>query len=183
MGYVNGIDLHREMMYRGRNIILDASYIDNDTIEIMCMDAEDSTKEYECKRTNDPDEAERIYGSIRYSYSDQPHKKLSGKYAKLRDDLIKVLEIGRQHDQGEDGGTCNFDAPSIVGNGWRESMVKQAAKEAGTTVRKWKLYSDTRWVFGVPTMGQGNRRCRVSEAMCEVLSDLGYDVLEYSAMD
>ena len=183
MGRVNGLDLHREFKYHGRQLVLDACYVENGIIEVMLMDSKNPAIEHEVKRTKDPDEAERIYNDIRSRYEDQPYKKLSEPYAKLRDDLIKVMEIGRQADSPEDGGTCNFDAPAIVGNGWRESMVRQAAKEAGTTVFKWNPYNNTLWVFGVPGGGQGNRRTRKAEAMTKALAGLGYDALEYSVMD
>lgn len=183
MGYVNGTDLHREMKYHGRKIIIDASYIDTETIEIMVMDADDIEGEYECKQTKYPEVAESIFRDMRYRYEDQPHKKLSGVYAKLRDDLKCAIEVARQNDTGDDGGTCNFDAPSIEGDRWRESMVKQAAKEAGTTVFKWKLWGCTRWVFGVPGDGQGNRRSRKAEAMTEALAAMGYEALMYCAAD
>ncbi len=183
MGYVNGLDLHREFIYHGKRLILDASYISANTIEVMLMDAKDSAIEYECKRTNDPDEAERIYNDIRYRYADQPHKKLTGAYAKLREDLKAALYVAELTDDPEDGGTCNFDSPGIIQNGWRESMVRQAAKEAGTTVFKWKPYGVTCWVFGVPGGGQANRRSRKAEAMTQCLKDLDYDAISYSAMD
>ena len=48
MGYVNGLDLHREFAYHGKQLILDASYISANTIEVMLMDAKDSAVEYEC---------------------------------------------------------------------------------------------------------------------------------------
>lgn len=183
MGYVNGIDLHREFTYHGKKMILDACYLNSETIEVMLMESADPANEYECIQTKDPEEAEKIYNDIRWRYQDQPHKKLTGAYAKLRDDLRAVVEVAKKKDHGEDGGTCNFDSPAIVMRGWRESMVKQAAKEAGITVFKWNPYSNTCWVFGVPGGGQANRRSRKAEAMTDALIDLGYDAIMYSSMD
>lgn len=174
---------HHETVYHGEPIIIDAAYIGENTIEIMCMNARATNIEYACKRTNDPSEAIKIFQSMRYDYSEQPHATLTGKYKQLKLDLIKVLAAGEAADDPEDGGTCNFDAPSIRGDRWIESKVIQAAREAGTTARKWKLYGNTRWVFGVPGGGQANRRTRKAEAMTEAFRQLGYDALTYSAMD
>ena len=176
-------DLHSEMTYRGRRIIIDGCHIDNDTIEIMVMDEENPEIEYECVRTTDTQEAWNIFQDFRNKYDCQKHQKLSGMYEKLREDLKKAVEIGKQHDFGEDGGPCNFDAPSIVGNGWLESMVKQAAKEAGTTASKFRIYRNTQWVIGVPTMGQANRRTRVAYAMLQALKEMGYETVGYSSLD
>ena len=181
---ING-RLHTEMKYHGKNIIIDACQLESGWYEVMVMyaDGKNSGMEIESVKVDDLDDAEKAFNGMRYKYQDQELKELSGKYAKLRDDLIKVMEIGRQADSPEDGGTCNHDAPSIRGDGWREAMVKQAAKEAGTTVWKWKCYGSTHWVFGVPGGGQANRRTRKADAMTKALADLGWDALEYSSMD
>ena len=39
-------------------------------------------------------------------------------------------------DFGEDGGTCNFDSPSLLLPRWQEKKIKQAAKEALAAERK-----------------------------------------------
>lgn len=181
--FINGMNLHREMKYHGRQIVIDATYIDDDLIEIACIDKEDPAIEHEIKRTRDPEEAERIYNDMRYRYSNQPHAELKGKYKKLRNDLFRAMEVGRQADSPEDGGTCNFDAPAIEAPRWIESMVKQAAKEAGTSAFKWKLYRKCFYVFAVPEGGQANRRSRKAEAMTRYLESIGYSALTYSSMD
>lgn len=174
---------HTEMKYHGREIIVDAAYIDSETIEIIVMDKVASNIEYELATTKDPEEAERIFQEYRWKYSEQPHATLAKKYKDLKTALIEAIRTAEESDTPEDGGTCNFDAPAIRGDRWRESMVKQAAREAGTTAFKWKPYHNTYYVFGVPGGGQANRRSRKAEAITETLKSLGYDALEYSAMD
>lgn len=181
--FVNGIDLHREFVYHGKTLALDAAYIDSDTIEVMLMDKANPAIEYERRRTSDPEKAERIYNEIRYNYADQPYAALSGKYAQLRDDLKKALKAAEESDTPEDGGTCNFDAPSIVAPRWIQKKVIQAAKEAGTTAYKWDCFGETKYVFGVPGGGQASRRTRKAEAMLDCLTKLGYETLMYCSID
>lgn len=176
---INGY-YHREMKYHGKQIMIDACHLESGRIEVMTMYK--GGVEIESQVVDTVEEAERIFNDMRFRYENQEEAALKGRYAKLRDDLIKAIEAGKAADNGEDGGTCNFDAPSIGGR-WVISKVRQAAKEAGTSVFRWKLCGGSRYVFGVPTGGQGNRRCRVSEAMCEALKTAGYDVIEYSSMD
>ena len=176
---------HRNLIYKGQPIIIDACYISSKTIEIMVMYSSGTRSgvEIESKLTEDLDEAELMYNTFCRKYEEQEERELTGKYAKLRDDLKKAVEAGKAADQGEDGGTCNFDAPSISLPRWIEKKVKQAAKEAGTRAWKWDRWGGASFVFSTPTNAQANRNSRVSEAMCKVLTDCGYDVLEYSAMD
>ena len=60
-------------------------------------------------------------------------KPLTGKYAKLRDDLIKAHAIALDAAaQVDDGGTCNLDAPSLLLPRWQSAKVKQACEEASS---------------------------------------------------
>lgn len=176
--------LHVEMKYHGQNIIIDACELETGRFEVMTLyaDGKHQGQEIESRIVNTVSEAEEVFRDMLFRYKDQPDAELKGRYAKLRDDLKKAVEAGREVDFGEDGGTCNFDAPSIGGR-WIMSKIKQAAKEAGTGVFKWELYGGSRYVFSTPTGAQGNRNCRVSAAMCESLRESGYDVIEYCAMD
>ena len=107
---------------------------------------------------------------------------LKGRYATLRDDLKKALAAGREAEaeNPEDGGTCNFDSVAILLPRWRESMVKQASKEAGTSCFKW---DDGFYVFSPNTRAQANARSRNAEAMADVLENIGYKVFEYQVID
>ena len=133
------------------------------------------------------EDAEKAYNDMLATFTKAPTKPvdrpLTGKYKKLRDDLKIALEIARRADKGEDGGTCNFDAPAIILPRWIEKKVIQAAKEAGTSAFKWDGFGQTKYVFGTPTHAQGNRNTRVAEAMESALSSLGYETFLYQAMD
>lgn len=143
-------------------------------------------KEYACVTVDSLEEAEKVFEDMieRFTVRNKPtkpiEKPLTGKYAKLRDDLIKAVEAGKKADYGEDGGTCNFDSPSLLLPRWQEKKIKQAAKEAGIGCFKWY---GARYVFSTPTRAQGNRNCRVSEAMCKALTELNYDCVEYCQAD
>lgn len=143
----------------------------------------------ECKYADTIEEAEKQYNDLveQYTVRNKPtkpiEKPLTGKYKKLSEDLKTALIEAKKADTGEDGGTCNFDAPAIIAPMWREDKVKQAAKEAGTTAFKWNWFGQTKYVFGIPTNAQGNRRTRVAGAMNYALMNMGYETLLYCAMD
>ena len=143
--------------------------------------------EYECVRTDTIDEAKQVYDDFMEKYTTPPaepiEKPLTGKYKKLSEDLKKALAEAKKADFGEDGGTCNFDAPAIYAPRWRADKVEQAAKEAGTTAFKWDWFGRTKFVFGVPTNAQGNRRTRVASAMRNALMEMGYETIMYMSMD
>lgn len=177
---INGY-FHKEMIYHGKTIIIDACQLESGYIEVMTM--YQGGKEIESTKVDNIDDAEKVFNGMRYKYEYQEEAELKGRYAKLRDDLINAVKAGKEADFGEDGGTCNFDAPSISMPRAREKLVKQAAKEAGISCFKWNTYGDTRWIFSTPTNAQANRNCRVSKAMCDVLTDAGWDCIEYASMD
>ena len=71
-----------------------------------------------------------------------------------------------------DGGSCNFDSPSITfDKGTRRAYIEAAALAAGVSV-----YRDTwgGYVFGMYSDGQGFRRTRSAEAAAAVLKAHGY---------
>ena len=109
---------------------------------------------------------------------------LTGKYAQLRDDLRAACELTAHLENTEDGGTCNFDAPTIHLPRWNSEKIKQAAREAGVGAFKWTWGSTTLgWVFPVRSSGQANRRSRRAEAVSAELKRRGYDAGMYCAMD
>lgn len=108
---------------------------------------------------------------------------LTGKYAKLAEDLRKAAATAEAYRHHEDGGTCNFDAPSLCLPRWSFREIERAAKAAGLGVFAWKVGNHTRYVFSVPIPGQGNRRTEAADAMTRELEALGYDALTYYQMD
>lgn len=181
---ING-RLNREMIYHGSKIIIDACRLENGVIEVMALYADGvrQGEEIESATTTDINEAEHLWNNMRWKYEDQEEPELKGKYKELRDNLKKAIECGKAADFGEDGGTCNFDAPAIIAPRWICKKVMQAAKEAGTHAFKWDSYGETKFVFGTPTNAQANRRSRVAYAMLESLKNSGYDTIGYSSID
>ena len=111
-------------------------------------------------------------------------KPLTGKYAKLRDDLRKVYEIGKAAAaQVEDCGTCNLDAPSIFLPRWQSAKIEQACKEAGCGCFEWKCFNARRWVICFRVAGQAYKRETAAESMTKALIAMGYDALTYCAID
>lgn len=109
---------------------------------------------------------------------------LTGKYAKLRDDLLAAYAETEHLENTEDGGTCNFDAPTLDLPRWNAEKIKQAAKEAGGSAFKWTWGGCTMgWVFSPRSSGQGNRRTRRAEAISAALKRRGYNAGMYCAMD
>ena len=105
---------------------------------------------------------------------------LTGKYAKLRDDIREALlrgEIAEEvvYSQHGDGGTCNFDSPVIYLPRWKKELVEQAAKEAGAHC--WKLeYGFWKGCFLISpkTHSQGYPRTKNAEAMSSHFTSVGY---------
>lgn len=108
---------------------------------------------------------------------------LRGQYAKLAEDLARAADIAQDYRDREDGGTCNFDAPSLYLPRWSAHEIERAARAVGLRCFDWKIGNHTRWVFSVPIPGQGNRRTEAAEAMTRELEALGYDALTYYQMD
>lgn len=109
---------------------------------------------------------------------------LKGKYTKLRDDLLAVYLETEHIEQTEDGGTCNFDAPTLDLPRWSAEKIKQAVKEAGGSAWKWTWGNHVMgWVVSPRSSGQANRRSRRAEAISTAMKARGYDAGMYYAMD
>ena len=126
---------HEELKSGGKQIIIDLCEIPGG-YEAMVLNARtgETLDEYRCKNF---ETAVNAFYQMIEKFPPCCNKKssvatLTGKYAKLRDDLRKALDAGRQAEQQnpEDGGTCNFDAASISLPRWNRAKVEQAAKEA-----------------------------------------------------
>lgn len=104
------------------------------------------------------------------------------KYMKLTKDLEEsyAMALERFLDT-EDGGTCNFDSPTILLKGYRSDALKRAVEAAGLRCWKWKC-GGTEFVISTGC-GQGNRRTRVAEFVYRRMRGLGYNMGMYYAMD
>ncbi len=176
--------LHDEIAYKGKMLVIDTCDLGewyNRRYETMAY-LEHNGDEIDCVRSDTMEGAERNHRLMLARYKKQATE-LKGKYAKLRDDLIAAYNSTEHLESTEDGGTCNFDSPALVLPRWNSEKIKQAAKEAGGGAWKWELWGHTRWVFSFPTSGQANRRSRRAEAIIDFLRSMGYECLEYCAMD
>ena len=177
---------HHEQKKGGKTIIIDAAAL-NDTpywsnevenIEIMVMYA--GGEEIESKIVNDYGEAKRVFNGYVAKYFP-----LSGKYAKLRDDLKRALQAGETVERADpdDGGTCNFDGTAVLLPRWTEKLVERAAEEAGTGCFKWDLWKTHYYVFRPKTRGRANARSRNAEAVTKAMMSYGYDCMDYQQAD
>lgn len=181
---------HEEYTLKGRRVILDTAELFPGNYETMLLRRSDG-HEIASMRAATEAEALAHFSAIRAAYPpDKPKAKrapgaLTGRYAKLRDDLKKALEVGRAAEDAnpEDGGTCNFDSAALSLPRWTAEKVKQAAKEAGTSCFVWNCYGSKQFVFGPNTRAQGNARSRNAEAMTRALRSMGYDAMDYCQMD
>lgn len=92
-----------------------------------------------------------------------------------------AIEAGQNE---EDGGTCNFDTPTIKLDRWTEEEIKEASELSGVTIGE-KLggwHKGYRFIF-IKMDGQANRRTRMAEAAKKFIALSGYDVSMYYQMD
>lgn len=193
---ING-EYRTERKHNGKRIVIDIaklpSYAYPEGIyEVLAFVHRSKTgEELAMVRTPDFDEAVKAYKKMLLDFpADEQRSKeesppLTGKYAKLRDDLKVALEAGRtaERENPEDGGTCNFDAASIRLVRWNGEKVEQAAKEAGTGCFVWNFYGQKRFVFSTRVGGQALKNEKAAEAMTAALGSMGYDAMEYCQMD
>lgn len=182
--------IHDEIMYLGKPLVIDTSALPNyhggpggpTVYETMALRSPGGI-DLDCVTTHDPAEALRNHAAMLKKFSGQPDAPLTGKYAKLRDDLLKAYAETEHIEQTEDGGTCNFDAPTLRLPRWNSKKIEQAAREAGGSAWKWELWGTASWVFSTRSSGQANRRSRRAEAISAALKRMGYDAGMYCAMD
>lgn len=175
--------LHDEIRFHGSTLIVDTCDLgERYNLRYETMALRPGGKEVETVRTSTLVEAERTHAIMLRKYKEQAEE-LTGKYAKLRDDLLTAYAETEHIEQTEDGGTCNFDSPALKLPRWNSKKIKQAAEEAGCGAWKWELWGNARWVISFRSSGQANRRSRRADALVEALSGMGYDCTEYCAMD
>lgn len=173
--------LHKSIRYNNRPAIIDAAEIVPGLYEVMAM--YNNGAEIASRTTNSADKAARIFSEMCRDL-DVPAL-LTGKYAKLRDDIRAALNAGRAAEDAdpEDGGTCNFDAAAVKLPRWCSEKVIQAAKEAGTSCSKWSYYGSGYYVINPDTRAQANARSRNAEAVTAALKAAGYDAFDYAQID
>jgi hypothetical protein len=109
------------------------------------------------------------------------------KYEDLRKALERAKVQAEQARQEDDGGTCNFDSPTIDyrAMGMQKAKVIETIKNAGLTCFDWTGYYGK--VYGLVicgmTAGQGNCRTAMAEAFCTELINCGIKSSMYYQMD
>lgn len=137
--------------------------------------------EYAVLRTTSEAQAISDFNHLRKTHHVAP---LSGKYAALAEALKIALSHGVEVAQfADDGGSCNFDAPTLHLKGWNQAKVKQAAKVAGLGCFVWDLWGSKRYVFSIPIGAQANARTVAAKAMRDSLKDAGYEAGMYYQVD
>ena len=163
----------------GRAAILSTAELNPGLYETMLASPDFGT-EYKVLHNATEEGALADFKRLRKIYHVAP---LSGKYAKLAEDLRKAAAAGLAAERlSDDGGTCNFDAATIRLKGWNRAKVEQAAKEAGVRCFEWNLWGNKSYVFPIGCR-QGNARTAGAEAMSEHLKNAGYDAGMYYQMD
>lgn len=175
---------HTEYKHNGRRVILDTCELAPGKYETMLLYP--NGYEIACRTARTESDAIADFDELLTAYPADTKpaapKPLTGKYAKLRNDLIKAHAVALDAAaQVEDGGTCNLDAPSLLLPRWQSAKVKQACEEAGGDYFRWG-YSN-RYVICLRLPGQAYKRETAAEAMTKALSDMGYDALTYCAID
>ncbi len=101
-------------------------------------------------------------------------------YSKLQAALVVAVEAAKLAAPGDDGGTCNFDAPEVCIPRGRLKKVEALAEAVGLGAFK----SDNGYfVFSVPVGGQGYVRTRQAEVMSKVLKEHGFTASVYYQAD
>ena len=163
----------------GKRVIIDAAELEPGYYEIVVLSH--TKKELAVSTTESLDEARRIYNSYYRDYVEQPAP-LTGKYAKLRDDLREVHGIGLSAAaMVSDRGTCNLDSPSLSLPRWNVAKVEQACKEAGGDC--FRAGYSKRYVICLPVPGQALKNETAAKAMTEALKNLGYDASTWYRID
>ena len=164
----------------GEVAILSTVEIENGYFETM-LASPNFDIEYAVLRSETEAQAISDFNHLRKTYHVEP---LSGKYAELAEALKKASADAVIAAYGEaDGGTCNFDSPTLTLKGWPKAKVEQAAKAAGLRCFVWNCYGSKSYVFSVPVAAQANARTTAAEAMCKSLRTAGYDAGMYYQVD
>ena len=178
-----------EYAYKGRRVILDTAELSPGKYETMLFRRSDG-EEIDSSTATTEVEALEQYAAIRAAHlpdSERPEPvpvQLSGKYAKLRDDVRKAAQIGLEAaSRVDDGGTCNMDSAALNLPRWKEALVEQACKEAGCGCFTWKPFGAKYFVICARIPGQARKQEVAAEAMTAAFHEMGYDALTYCQMD
>ena len=102
----------------------------------------------------------------------------------LRDSLKRAQQAADAFLGTDDGGSCNFDSPTLHLPGARKATIEAIAESAGLRASKigGGLWRGSYFVH-INTSGQGMRRTRMAEAATASLKADGYAASTYYALD
>ena len=160
----------------GRSATLSAAQLSDVKYETMLLLNDGSGEEVTSYQSTSADNAVYFFNEIKNTYH---VPELTGKY---NDDLKAALAYGLEH-TGDDGGTCNFDAPALFLTDWKKKLVEAAARTAGVGCFEWEFLNSKAYVFSVRGAGQGYTRTKAAEAMSHYLKEQGYETMVYYQMD
>lgn len=171
----------------GRLMTLDAAKLEDGKYEVMLYNPKTGF-EMDVVLVPTEDEALEEFERMRRKWNcpGVMPAELKGQYRKLAEDLKEALAYGLERKGDDDGGTSNFDAPSLRLPGWQRKKVEAAAEYAGLGCFVWNLWGSKSYVFSLPMgcgVGQGNTRTKAAEAMREYLKEKGYDAMLYCQAD
>ena len=99
----------------------------------------------------------------------------------LRCALLIAYSEAQKHKEIDDGGTCNFDTPTLkLTSEWKESDVNEAFKLTG--LQYYKVDEDYYHILGA-CEGQGFRRTEMAKAFRDSLKEQGYTSYVHYQMD
>jgi len=95
--------------------------------------------------------------------------------------LLRATAACMAHIRDEDGGTCNFDSPTLdyKACGLTRNDAERIIKAAGLSCYDW----EKQLVITGPFAGQGNRRTAMARAFCESMTNDGVASGMYYQMD
>lgn len=111
--------------------------------------------------------------------------KSNEKYDALRKALEKAKIIADNAFQEDDGGTCNFDSPTLDyrAMGMSKKKAVETIEQTGLWCSEWKSYVGCMLVIRGMTKGQGNCRTAMAEAFHKSLKADGIASSMYYQMD
>lgn len=99
----------------------------------------------------------------------------------LRCALLIAYSEAQKYKEVEDGGTCNFDTPTLMlTSEWKEVDVNEAFKLTG--LQPYKVDKDYYHILGA-CEGQGFRRTAMAQAFRDSLKKQGYTSYVHYQMD
>lgn len=169
----------------GKQMLLDAAKLGDGKYEVMLLNPK-TGDEVDSATVKTEEEALAEFERLRKKYHtpDAMPAELTGRYKKLAEDLNAALAYGLERKGDDDGGTSNFDAPSLYLPGWMRKKVEAAAEYAGLGCSVRNIRGSKSYVFGIRNgVGQGYTRTKAAKAMRDYLKNLGYDASLYYQVD